>query len=63
MARKDTKGPSECPKLAPIPSLFTDPLKTAVTGIEAIIFESGLPYEMEYYPKDRYFTLSIRDEK
>ena len=64
MAKKDTKVPntSEFKFLTP-EIIRIDPLHVVVRNIESIIFESGLPYDMEYDPKERYFTLTIRDEK
>ena len=40
-----------------------DPLQRAVKDIEHIIFESGLPYSMEYRPDDGYLTLKIEKTK
>lgn len=46
-----------------MPEFRIDPLERAVKEIERIIFESGLPYSMEYRPDDGYFTLKIEKTK
>lgn len=45
------------------PTFIFDPLKEAVKGIERIIFDSGLPYNMEYRPDDGYFSLELYKSK
>lgn len=59
MSKKDKKVPNEVPINYFNPTFIFDPFKEAIKGIERIIFDSGLPYNIEYRPDDGYFSLEL----
>ena len=63
MNKKDKKVPNELPFNYIQPTFIFDPLKEAVKAIERIIFDCGLPYNMEYRPDDGYFSVELYNEK
>ena len=63
MNKKDKKVVNESPMNFYHPTFIFDPLKSAVKGIEQIIFDSGLPYNMEYRPDDGYFSVELFNTK
>ena len=63
MVKKDLKVSNESPLKAFIPAFSIDPLQKAVMDIQGIIYNSGLPYNMEYRPDDGYFMLKLENKK
>lgn len=63
MNKKDKKVPNEAPVRFFMPEFRIDPLQKAVREIEGVIFDSGLPFNMDYRPEDNYFRLELEDNK
>lgn len=58
---KDKKVPNELPLKTFLPELYIDSLQKAVKEIEGIIFNSGLPYSMDYQPDKDFFMLKLEN--